>query len=324
MALRGHPSIPATTRDRIVAAAGRIGYQRDAVFSALSNRRSRTGANGFNPRIAFVTNRSPENGLNERGAHRALIDGARRQAEALGYRFEVLFVDEGHHDSASLYRYLKENGINGVIIGAFEPGRRSLEMDWSEFCTVKVDSRHMEPDVTYVSTDQLNAVRTSMQRMRELGYRRVGLAVSLHDEEGTDYMHVSGLLMEEPTFGTKQWIQPLLFPHGATSEDIVPEMKNWIKKNRLDAVLCNWTNIRDMIERAGYRVPDEVACACLCLSRKNPRLAGIVSNMGLVGERVASLLATLLRTERRGIPERATDSYVQGKWYDGASAPLRK
>ncbi|HEU5077675.1 MAG TPA: LacI family DNA-binding transcriptional regulator [Opitutaceae bacterium] len=323
MALRGHPSIPATTRDRIVAAAGRIGYRRDAVFSALSNRRSRDGVTGFAPRIAFVVNRSPEEGFFKRTHNRVMVEGARQQAESLGYRFELLFVDKGHHDSASLYRYLRKTGVTGVIIGGFEAGRDTLEMDWSSFCVVKIDSRHMDPAVTLVSTDQLNGVRVAFQRMRALGYKRIGLAVGLHDEEGTDDMHVSGLLLEQPDIASPHWIPPMLFPHGATGEIATPLLRDWIRAHKLDAVVCNWTNIRTMITDGGFRMPQQVACACICLSRKNPALAGIVSNMGMVGERVTTLLATLLRTERRGVPELATHTYVEGKWYDGASAPLR-
>lgn len=323
MALRGHPSIPGATRDRIVAAAGRIGYQRDAVFSALSNRRARGASSGFTPRIAFLANRSPEEGFYKRSHNRALLEGAKKQAESLGYRFEILFVDKGHHDSNTLYRQLRKSGVTGVIIGSFEAGRATLDLDWSEFCVVKVDSLHMSPAATHVSTDQLNGVRVAYQRMRALGYRRIGLAVGLHDEEGSDDMHVSGLLLEAPDISSPDWIPPLLFPHGATGDDATPLLRDWTRRHELDAVICNWTNIRSMLSNGGIQVPHEVACACLCLSRKNANLAGLVSNMGMVGERVATLLATLLRTERRGIPELATHTYVQGKWYDGPSAPLR-
>lgn len=323
MALRGHPSIPASTRDRIVAAAGRIGYRRDEVFAALSNRRSAGASRGYAPRIAWISNRSPEDGFHQRAYYRQLVDGARRQAEALGYRFELLFVDRGHHTSASLYQHLKKEGISGIVIGAFESSREVLEMDWSEFCVVKVDSRHMNPPVTFVSVDQLHCVRLAVQRMRALGYQRIGLACGIEDEEGTDDMHVSGFLCEQPDHPRVPCIPPVLFPRRSRAPEAVPLLKEWIARYEIDAVICNWTNIKPMLAMAGYRVPHDIACACLCLSRRNPSLAGIVANMDLVGQRVTALLATLMRTERRGIPELATTTYVQGVWYDGTSAPAR-
>lgn len=324
MALRGHPSIPATTRDRIVSAAGRIGYQRDEIFSALSNRRSRGANQSFVPRIAFISNISPAEEFQRHAAHRTLFEGAQQQAEALGYKFELLLVGGGEHTSASLYKYLKKHSITGMIIGGFESGRATLDLPWNEFCVVKVDSRHMEPPVSIVSTDQFNGVRIAIQRMRALGYRRLGIAVGLHDEEGTDDMHVSGLLAEMPEVGSKNWIPPLLFPRNATAPDVIPLLGDWVKRHTIDAVICNWTSIRQLLADAGYSVPHEIACACLCLSRKTSALAGIVSNMGLVGQRASTLLATLLRSERRHATTLATTTLVQGNWYDGSSAPLRE
>lgn len=323
MALRGHPSIPPSTRDRIVAAAGRIGYQRDSVFSALSNRRARAQTRNFAPGIGYVVNRSPENGYFRRSHYRMLVEGARKQAEALGYRFELLFVDEGYHNSTSLYEHLKKEGITGLIIGAFESSRAAVDLDWSEFCVVKIDSRHMDPPVTFISTDQLNGVRLAIQKMRGLGYARVGLAVGIEDEEGTDDMHLSGYLLEQPELPAREFIPPLFFPRGAVAADAIPLLRTWLEQNRIDAVVCNWTYIRTMVAEAGYRCPEDIACACLCLGRRNSALAGLVANMDLVGQRSAALLATLMRSERRGIPASATTTYVQGIWYDGTSAPPR-
>jgi hypothetical protein len=115
----------------------------------------------------------------------------------------------------------------------------------------------------------------------------------------------------------------LLFPRNASAPDVVPLLGSWIKEHSIDAVICNWTSIRQLLAEAGYKVPHEIACACLCLSRKNTALAGIVSNMGLVGQRASTLLATLLRSERHHTAPLATTTLVQGNWYDGSSAPLR-
>jgi LacI family transcriptional regulator len=218
---------------------------------------------------------------------------------------------------------LKKQGFTGLIIGAFESGRAVVELDWSEFSVVKIDSWHMHPPVTFISTDQLNGVRTAMQKMHRLGYSRIGLAVGIEDEEGTDDMHFSGFLLEQPGGPSLPLIPPLFFPRGAVMAEVILLLHAWILQNNINAVVCNWTNIRTMLVGAGFRCPDDVACACLCLGRRNPSLAGMLANMNLVGQRSAALLATLMRSERRGIPPSATTTYVQGNWYDGTSAPPR-
>jgi len=323
MALRGHPSIPASTRERIAAVANRIGYRRNEVFAALTNQRSRRGVGHYVPRIAYLANRSPENGFHELAHHRMLVEGARKQAEALGYRLDLLFLDKGHHTQTSLAAYLAKHGIRGVIIGAFDPGRSSVALDWNELSVVKIDSRHLQPDVDFVSTDQISGVRESFSRLRAKGYRRIGLAVGLDNERGTDDAHVSAWLYEQMQIPEDQRVPPLLFPSSATQREAVPLLREWIPAHGVDAVICNWTNIRSMLGKAGFDCPRQVACSCLCLVRPMGSLAGIVANMDTVGQHVVSLLAALLRSEERGVPGKPTSTFVEGLWHDGASAPER-
>lgn len=322
-ALCGNPSIPPATRDRIIAIAQRIGYRRNEVFSALSCQRQQNNRDYYRPKIAYLVNRSPEAGLMRRSHQRVLIESARNQAEALGYRFELLCLDKGHYDSRSLEEHLRSSGIAGIIVGAFEPGRDELELDWRNYTVVKIDSRHQQPAATFVSNDQMEAVRVAYRELEALGYQRIGLAVGQQDEEGTDDLHLSGLVLAQRELPKNRRIQPLFFPIGAVFHDIIPSLREWILRNRIDAVVCNWTTIRRMILAAHFRCPEEVACACLCITGKNPALAGIVQNLELVGRRVTSLLAALLREERRGIAPGAATTYVEGRWMPGASAPGR-
>ena len=320
MALRGHPSIPAATRERIIAAANRIGYQRNRVFSALSSQRRNRQEEQFRPRLAYIANRSPASGLIMRPHHRMLIEGARHRAGELGYELDVLSVEKGYYNSATLHAYLQENGITGLIIGAFEPDRDSVELPWSDYSVVKVDSRHMDPASSLVSIDQMNGVLDAFARLRALGYRRIGLAVGEKDEEMTDGLHHAGLLLAQSEVPVAERFPPLLFPAGTLMAGAVPLIRAYIAEHRLDALMCNWTNIRDMVVQAGYACPRQVACACLCLPRPSPALAGIVSNLNLVGERAVTLLAAQLRVEQRGIPAVSSRTYVRGNWCDGDSA----
>ncbi len=323
MALRGDPRLRAETRDRIFAAVARVGYRRTEISAALSGRRASSHVAPAVPRVAFLANRSPENGSERLGYFRRVVRGARAQAEALGYDFELLFVDEGHHDSASLYRHLRARGIKGIVLGAFEPHRRKVELPWSEFCVVKFDSRHMAPAATFVSNDQMHSVREAFQQLRRLGYRRVGLAMGVNDEVGTDYLPTCGLLLELATLPTARRVTPLLFPPGATDAAVIRLLGPWIRAERLDAIVSTWTSLRRLVREAGVRCPQDVACVCSCLNRRMPGQAGIVANHEFVGREAIGLLAGLLRAEQYGIPADPTSTYVQGMWFDGASAPRR-
>ncbi len=322
LALRGHPSIRAATRDRIVAAAARIGYRKDQVFSALSTRRSRGQVPLYVPKIAFVHNRSPENGYTRLPHFRRMEEAARAQAEAMGYELETVFLDEGHHSSASLLDYLRAKEIRGIVLAVLEPGRREPQLPWEEFSVVRIETRHLAPTFLGVAVDQGYAVKTSLQRLQALGYQRIGLAIGRHDEVMTGDDNVSHYLYWSERC-TTPGIPPLLFPENSSAKEVIPPLAAWVREHRLDAVMCNWTNVRSMLATAGFTVPEDVACACLCLDRRTPGLAGVATALDLLAEHAVSLLATLLRTERRGPPSVATDTLVRGVWRAGATAPLR-
>jgi LacI family transcriptional regulator len=321
LALRCDPRIRPETRNRVLAAALRAGYQRSPIASALSMRRRSAVAATLVPKIAYLTNRSPENGFYRRDYIGNLLRGAREKAQALGYEFEVAFLDDGHHDSFSLYRHLKKNAISGLIVGALEPDRPELSLPWDEFCVVQIDSRHLQPSFTFVSHDQMNAVRLAFENLRRLGYRRVGLAVGANDEIVTANLPGCGYLLESAGIRKSDRVKPLLFPPDLGPRAAARTVAAWVREQAVGAVICNWMSIPRLLRLGG--APGRVGCACMCLQQPMPALAGVVSNTELVGSQLTSSLAALLQSECYGVPPVPTSTYVEGFWHDGASAPPR-
>jgi LacI family transcriptional regulator len=181
LALRHHPSIPSTTRERIEGIAKTIGYAPNPVFGALTHFRVHGCVRATPPRVAYLVNHQIE----ELPHEKAFWNGAKEQAEMLGYDLELISVSKGHHDSKSLARYLKGQNITGIIIAGFVPGLAELKLDWNDYAVVKINSLHMEPEATSVSNDQRQDVRIAFREMLARGYRRIGLAVGRADEEST-------------------------------------------------------------------------------------------------------------------------------------------
>jgi LacI family transcriptional regulator len=320
LALRHHPSIPLTTRDRIELIARNIGYAPNPVFSALTHFRVHGRVRATPPRVAYLINHPLEQFRHEQ----AFWNGAKEQAEMLGYELELISVSKGHHDSKTLARYLKGQNITGIIIAGFEPGLAELKLDWNDFAVVKINSLHMEPHTTSVSNDQRQDVRIAFREMYARGYRRIGLAVGRADEESTQFRHTAGYLIERASIPPADHIPELLFPHQSPFEEVCRLIGQWVRKHRIDAVLCNWTSIDLLLERAGVRVPRDVACACICLLDENPELAGVYPNLHMVGVKAVSLLTSQLKQGTHGVAEFASSTYVRSRWQDGASAPFKK
>lgn len=325
LALRGHASIPEETRRRIGEIAQRMGYQRNPVFHALSRFRQQGCVRAPSPQIAYLENFGAGFGIERPLYLQETLEGARRQAELLGYQLEVLGIGQDDHDSHSLSLYLGERNITGVIIGAFLPGCADLALNWDAYAVAKIHSRHIEPNATVVANDQLREVRLAFRRLTQLGYQRIGLAVGRIDEDASGHRHTAGYLMELDSIPPERQVPPLIFPYNTAANALGGMVARWVRRHQVDVVLCNWITIRTVIESAGLRVPDEVACACLCLCGPDAgQLAGIRPNLALVGERAVSIVVTQLKSGQMGPPEFPSSIYVQSVWQDGPSAPARR
>lgn len=324
LALRSHPSIPATTRDYIRATADRLGYIPNPVFSALTHFHLNGRVRADPPRIAYLINHSLESSAVLYRHHDTFLDGVRDQARVLGYDIELLSVGDGQHDSRSLERYLRSQSILGIVIAAFEPGMATLSLNWDDYSVVKINSLHMEPRAPVVANDQRQDVRLAFRRMLELGYQRIGLAVGRADEDGTEHRYTAGYLIEQATVPVENRIPELLFPYNSNATEVSSLLGRWVRQHRVDAVLCNWSIVDELLESAGLSVPGDVACASLCLSKKTSRLAGVCPNLHMVGVKAMSLLTTLLKSGDRGVPEFASRTYVRSYWQEGETAPGKR
>lgn len=325
LALRGHPSIPEATRTRIQEIATRMGYERNPVYHALSRFRQQGTVCAPAPRIGYLENFGLGSGIQRSPHLQAILDGARRQAELLGYEIDALAVGEDDHDSRSLTRALREHEITGVIIASFIPGFAEIALNWDDFAVCKIHSRHTEPAATVVGNDQLREVRLGFRQLSALGYQRIGLAVGRSDEDACGHRHTAGFLMEESALPVDRRVPPLLFPYNIGQSALCGMIGRWVRRHKVDAVLCNWGSIRSMLEGEGLKVPEEVACANLCIcDSASEALAGVRPYLNLVGERAVSIVVTQLKTAERGLPEFPSSIYVQSVWQDGPSAPRRR
>jgi LacI family transcriptional regulator len=325
MALRDHPSIPETTRDRIRTAAKQLGYTRNPVFSALAHFHVHGRARIATHRLGFVINHRREIRSDFFRSPDVFVEGAREQARLLGYALEILSIGPGQHDSHSLEKHLRTNTINGVILAGFEPGHDSVALPWDNYAVVKINSMHVSPAAMTVSNDHHQEVRLAFRQLREKGYQRIGLAISRADEESTQHRYSGGYLVEQRMVPVEQRVPPLLFPLKASRSEAIDLLARWVTQHQVDAVLSHCPAIDLLLAAAGFKVPEQVACACLCLSEADDsgNLAGIRPNYRTVGAKAVSQLATQLKVGERGVPEFSPQTYVPSRWLDGRSAPER-
>ena len=323
LALRDHPSLLPATKARIRTVAEKLGYVPNPVFQALTHFHLNGRVRAVAPKVAYIVNHPLDQGAALYRPQQQILEGAREQARALGYELEVVTVGVEGNESLRLDAFLKDNNITGVVLAAFDPGFAPVTLDWEEYSIVKIDSLHMDPPATVVGSDHRQDVRLAFQKLRELGYRRIGLAIGRADEDATERLYTAGYLLEQGLVPDDERIPELLFPYNCTMAQAAGLVRNWVRAHHVDAVLCNWSVVGEMLRSAGLLVPDEVACASLCLLDRDSGLAGVCPNPRVVGAKAVALVAAQLKSGERGVPEFASRTFVKSVWRDGDSAPAK-
>ena len=164
LALRDHPRIPAATRERIKAIAGRLGYRINPLVAALMQTR-RLGRSERHVTLAFVTNYPTRFGWRPKHHDRPdYFPGATRRAHELGYKLEDFWLREPGMTPARFCRILAARGINGLLIARLPPDQHALDLEWNRFSCVALGMTLRSPVLHHVTENHFDTVAQAMQR----------------------------------------------------------------------------------------------------------------------------------------------------------------
>ncbi len=322
LALRDHPSIPPATRARIRAVAQELGYRRDPLLDALNFHRAKQTKHVRSVSSAFVVHAGATRLFGGNHYQPLVYAGAKAAAEAHGHALEIFVVGRSHLAPARLNTILTARGITGVLLSTFEIDIEQLDLDWDQFCAVKIECLHLKPHLDSVSNDQLQVARLAMKQLRALGYHRIGLATAREDQTRLAESFGMGVLLEQASLPESECVPPLFF--GLHEVPMLPHLiPEWIAANHVDVVISNWNELFDVFATARMRLPEDVAFASLDVPPSMPHIAGVVQNHGLVGQRAMEQLAIMTDSYQRGVPQAQTVTLIPGYWQDGVTAPRR-
>ncbi len=320
LALRDHPSIPPATRARIRAVAKELGYRRDPLLDALNFHRSRQIKHVRSVSSAFVVHANTTRLFFGNHYQPLVYAGAKAAAEAHGHSLEIFVVGQGHLAPARLNTILTARGVTGVLLSTFDIDIEQLDLDWQNFCAVKIECLHLKPHLDSVSNDQLQVARLAMQRLRAMGYNRIGLATAREDQMRLAESFGMGVLLEQAHLPESECVPPLYF-----GLNQVPRLREivaqWVHEHRVDVIISNWNELFDIFASANIKLPDNVAFCSLDVQPNMPHATGVVQNHQLVGQRAMEQLAIMTDSYQRGVPEAQTITFIPGYWQDGDTAP---
>ncbi len=333
LALRNHPSIPPSTRERIRTIADEMGYRPDPALNALTAYRHAKLARRETPPLAYLTHWDSEWGWRKLRAHERFFAGAVAEAEASGYKLEHFWLGEPGLSQQRISDILVARGITGVIVSSHLPENdRPLALDWRKLSAVKIGCLPHAPQLHHVTNDCRSIMQLAVQRIRAAGYRRIGMVLPRWLDECTNLAWSAGFLAEQQRLEPEERI-PVLHTYGdlvgasveAPCSPIVAAkpFAEWLKLHRPEVLLAKAQLVQPQLEQLGLSVPGDIALAEIDLD-PDSEMAGVRHNCERVGALAVDLLVRQMHQNRYGVPEYMIASLVEGAWQDGPTLPVRE
>jgi LacI family transcriptional regulator len=252
-------------------------------------------------------------------------DGARARAAALGYALDELWIpdvrkDDWNGNAGKWQRILKARGIFGVILPMLDRAHHGV-LAWEGYSVVCIGRHHLGLEKSTFSVETIHEhhrvnsndfanTHLALLHLRKAGCRRIGLAISVYEDRGTDTTCSAAYLRAALEWPVKERL-PILF------SDYPDEVEQWARKHKPDAVLCAHSNVPKWIKRAGLKIPGDVRIAHLNLAPDVAGWSGIDRRLDLLGSAAVDLLSAHLQRNERGVPPYAKEMLIEGVWVEG-------
>lgn len=318
MALRNHPRIPASTREKIQAIAEEMGWKPNPLLAeAMSAIRA-----GQPPvdrvTLAWVTTGPRRETWRDSPFDVRCHAGAKERAENAGYRLETFWLGDANNNADRLGDILYNRGISGVLVAPLLIPD-VLALQWERFAAATVAHTLIAPRLHSANDNHVAAARVCVARLHACNRHRIGLALSAKLDHRVADLWSAGFLLETFEEGLAD---PKLL-HRPEEELDEADFIRWVKKAKPDGIIGTNRRIPDWLKSAGYKVPKDIAYTGLDLDTSDGKHAGIFQDARAIGAGAIDMIAGQLLRHERGVPDKPKTSIIDGHWIDGATMPKK-
>ncbi len=309
LALRKDGRVKLKTRLRIEQLARELNYQPNAAGAILAGYKS--GRGNRNATIAVVTHVSRE----ELAVINGYYERVRHVAKSRGYEAEHCPF-EHPAEIQPLIRQLYHRGVAGVVLSHIrKPDINLFDYTWDNFSTVALLRTRFMCPYDLVTADAFYSMRECWWRVRERGYRRIGVALCRHLPFMEDDHYREGALAvcQNELSASETAVPPFLGLHGDEAGFLA-----WFRSHRPDAVI-GFTLGHYWLLKSVARVPGKVSFVSLHTFTDKPEVSGCVRNEDLEISMAIDHIDLLIRHRHRGQPAAAREILVRPFWQEGTT-----
>lgn len=295
-ALRGHAWVKPDKRAQVLAAAERLGYQRDPVISSFAAERFRN-ATRFRGDIVVLCNKADGPGF------AALA----KRLRAAGYAPLPCVLHPKLELSRQAARW-NESGVRGVVLLLCPHDRRLFQIDWGKLSGIQIHTSLPVPLFNQVSGDAIAAFKETLLLALARGYRRIGVVLHTHDWPFIEDQVRDGLLgVLEKKYPDVRFFR-LHERFRRAFDEQVANLAAWVGACQPEVVVAHTVGSY-ALDHAGLPLPR----LCLDAPLDSP-FEGSTRDIELICQTAVDLLDGMIRRRELGLPRAPMRTLVPHLW----------
>ena len=320
LGLRGSPQIPASTRERIKAAADRIGYRPNAVVSQLMAQLRSARTSRLQAKLALVNANLDRNAFKDHPTVPIYVRGCESRAASLGYDFDRFWLHDHELTADRWLRILTARGIKGIIlVGLMDKNHLPAHLTpvWEKLPCVVTGVRTRDPALSYCCVDHYSLSLIALERALALGYRRPGLVLDDVIDELVEGRFSAGFRTGQRRLPRSQQIPVFGDVNGPRRTE---KFQAWLARNRPDVVLTLYNSVLGWLKAAGRSFPEDIGVIQLEWRASRPEISGMNQHNLVAGETAVDMVVGQIHNNESGVQEFPRATLIGATWVDGTSA----
>ena len=309
-ALRDDPTIPAGRRQQIQQIAKKLGYRPDPMVAALMARLHSQRRRNDPHHIAWIDLWPDDQEAAHTTDFKLMLRGAHHRAAELGYQIEVHHVARNNINAARLHEILVSRSQWGLIIPPVPTSAMAYALDLEGLTGVTIGTSLHQPVMHRVASNLFQGGQLACRKLRERGFRRLGLALSPAMNQRVEEKWLGAFLAEQVLWPRADRLPPLL-----VEADSQADFSDWRRRHEPDAIIIAEPFIEkwNAADRARSGPPPPVAW--LRRIESMPRTAfAIDTRPDKMGAAAVELVVGQIHRNERGSPQSPHTLLLDGVW----------
>ncbi|WP_269542572.1 LacI family DNA-binding transcriptional regulator [Cerasicoccus fimbriatus] len=316
-ALRNEPRCSPETRERIQKIAKEMGYRPNPlVVARMQQMRQRHPSR--DTCLAVVQPGEVGSGLKDNENSRQWYAGITQRAEELGFRTELVNLPTRADAAKAVIRTLAYRQVEGLCFLPFPKWGWNFDLDLRQFSMAAIGFTLLEPHIHRVASDHREGLSIALAKLKELGYRRVGLVLEENTSSRVDHQHLEIFLRHHLFDQDIYPVSPLIIEVKSTPKTQARRFQQWRKAEQPDVLISNLDSL-SFIKGLKIGVPEEIGFISLDVQANHPSICGIDQQPRRVGACLTDRVVSQIYCNQRGIPEYPELTLAPPKWKDGDS-----